>query len=80
MKMIERFRYWIGGTRPSSQRLLHQELQAIELQLVNRNEEIVTLYKEMEQLRARKDVVNLKLDQWRRRPLKSFRMASPNAS
>lgn len=78
--MIERLRTWIGGARPSSQRLLHQELQAIEMQLVNRNEEIVTLYKEMEQLRARKDVVNLKLDQWRRRPLKSFRMASSNPS
>ncbi len=78
--MINRIKAWLDRSEPSSQRLLHQEVQAIELQLVHRNEEIVTLYKEMEQLRTRKDVVNLKLDQWRRRPLKSFRMVSSNPS
>jgi hypothetical protein len=74
--MINRlFKGWLGGSKPTSQRLLHQELQAIELQLVHRNETILSLYNEMEQLRARRDVCKLKLRQWQGKPLKSFHVA-----
>lgn len=66
---------WLGRSKPKSQRLLHQELQAIELQLVHRNESILNLYAEMEQLRARRDVCKLKLRQWQGKPLRSFHVA-----
>ena len=73
--MINRIRAWLDRSEPSSQRLLHQEVQAIELQLVHRNEAILTMYNEMDQLRARRDVCKLKLRQWQGKPLKSFHVA-----
>lgn len=66
---------WQGSNKPRSQRLLHQELQAIELQLVRRNEAILSMYNDMDQLRARRDVCKLKLRQWQGKPLKSFQVA-----
>ncbi|MEZ4530558.1 MAG: hypothetical protein R2855_05955 [Thermomicrobiales bacterium] len=73
--MINRMKDWLDRSEPSSQRLLHQEVQAIELQLVHRNEAILTMYNEMDQLRARRDVCKLKLRQWQGKPLKSFHVA-----
>ncbi len=73
--MINRIKAWLDRSEPSSQRLLHQEVQAIELQLVHRNEAILTMYNEMDQLRARRDVCKLKLRQWQGKPLKSFHVA-----
>lgn len=73
--MINRIKAWLDRSEPSSQRLLHQEVQAIELQLVHRNEAILTLYNEMDQLRARRDVCKLKLRHWQGKPIKSFHVA-----
>ena len=73
--MINRIKVWLDRSEPSSQRLLHQEVQAIELQLVHRNEAILTMYNEMDQLRARRDVCKLKLRQWQGKPIKSFHVA-----
>jgi hypothetical protein len=55
----------LGLREPSATRRLHQELQAIGLQLVLRNQQITRLYKEMDLLRDAEAELKCKLDQLR---------------
>lgn len=74
--MINQVLHRLGLGQPNGARLLHRELNAIELQLAYRNQKILRLYDEMEMLRANRDEVKVKLDQWAERKPKSFRLAS----
>ena len=66
----------MGVREPNGAKLLHRELTAIELQMAYRNQEILNLYNEMDQLRDQRDEVRLKLDQWAERKPGSFRLAN----
>jgi hypothetical protein len=74
--MIDQLKAWLGIDTRSGQVRLHQELAAIELTLALRNQQILTLYKEMDQLRDQRDELKLKLDQFELARAKSFRLAT----
>jgi hypothetical protein len=74
--MINQLKAWLGIDRRSGQVRLHQELAAIELTLALRNQQILTLYKEMDQLRDQRDELKCKLDQFELARAKSFRLAT----
>jgi hypothetical protein len=74
--MINRFMTWLDRDKRSGQVRLHQELAAIELTLALRNQQILNLYKEMDQLRDQRDELKCKLDQFELARAKSFRLAT----
>jgi hypothetical protein len=74
--MIHHLLIRLGLREPNAAKMLHRELTAIELKLAYRNQQILNLYDEIEQLRDQRDEVKLKLDQWVQRRPKSFRLAT----
>jgi hypothetical protein len=74
--MINRFMTWLDRDKRSGQVRLHQELAAIELTLALRDQQILNLYKEMDQLRDQRDELKCKLDQFELARAKSFRLAT----
>ena len=77
--MIHQLLTRIGWSKPNGERLLYQELAAIELTLALRNQEIVNLYKEMDRLRDSRDEVKFKLDQFSARKYKRMSLARSSA-
>jgi hypothetical protein len=66
----------LGLRRPRCTQMLLREITAIELKLAYRNQQLLRLYDEMEQLRQDRAEIQLKLDQWAERKPKSFRLAT----